>query len=107
MNDIIFADIWAWIKKAPLPVVMASCLIGVSISIGYAHNASAGAAQEAQAAKEKATEAKNEAATAKSDAERAEEAVKTISEKIDKLIEAVGELKGEVRANRRSSGGRP
>lgn len=105
MGDIIFADIWAWLKKAPLPVVMASCLIGVSISITYARNASADAVETAQVAKDRAVEAKNDAATAKTDAARVEQTVRTMNEKLDKLIEAVGELRGELRAARRNPKG--
>lgn len=79
-----WADVWAWLKTAPLPVVLASNLVlgGWVWTIA--------SAQVQQGAEQKAAEKK---------VEQTDKKIDKIDEKLDKLLEAVAELKAEQKAN--------
>lgn len=87
-------EVWTWLKKAPLPVVLSLCLTSFTVLATWLYAVEGEQAKQAVAV----AEAKKDAEQAKKAAEGMDAKLEKANEKLDKLLEAVIEMKAEQKA---------
>jgi len=98
-----FDEIWAYLKLAPLPVVLAIVLILAGAGAARVEQVKSSSEEVNKLQSERITINKEIAVTAQERAARAEDNLKEINQKLAKLMEAVAEMKGEIREHTRVS----
>ncbi len=91
MSDTPTGDAWNWLKTAPLPVVLAICLLAIVVSLGYTKSISNENQLAAKAALAKADEAKELARTTASTDYNVRDKLRTLDIKLDALLEKSAE----------------
>ena len=96
-----FEDAWDWIKTAPLPVVLVFSLAAAAGAIGYARTVRAETRADVAEAQARVDDAHEHASRAQVRTQEAELVLKRMEDKMDKLIDAVAQLRAEVRTETR------
>ena len=90
------SETWAWIKTAPLPVVLSICLSSFTVLGSWSYAIEKKQAEDSTKVALAAQKAEQAAAAA----EKAEQKLDKANEKLDKLLEIVAEVKAEPKAKK-------